>query len=71
MHSKFRKLEVHMKLHYLFPILALFTVGCSSTMPNKQEIQSVDSEHYFVDSQFDDDMAGGGWVAENKGAHFF
>ena len=60
-----------MKLHYLFPLLALFTVGCSSTMPNKQEIQSVDSEHYFVDSQFDDDMAGMSWIAKDSGTHYF
>lgn len=60
-----------MKLHYLFPLIVLFTAGCSSNMPNKQEIQSVDSNHYFVDSQFDDDMKGVSWIAkDSRSLHF-
>ncbi|MCY9824530.1 DUF3313 family protein [Vibrio chagasii] len=60
-----------MKLHYLYPLLALFTVGCASSVPNKEEIKSVDSEHYFVDSQFDDDMAGMSWIAKDSAFHHF
>ncbi|MDA0154348.1 hypothetical protein OH460_18655 [Vibrio sp. Makdt] len=60
-----------MKLHYLYPLLALFTVGCASSVPNKEEIKSVDSEHYFVDSQFDDDMAGMSWIAKDSASHHF
>ncbi|WP_122081069.1 DUF3313 family protein [Vibrio coralliirubri] len=60
-----------MKLHYLFPLIVLFTAGCSSNMPNKQEIQSVDSNHYFIDSQFDDDMKGVSWKAkDSRSLHF-
>ncbi|CDT94485.1 conserved hypothetical protein [Vibrio coralliirubri] len=60
-----------MKLHYLFPLIVLFTAGCSSNMPNKQEIQSVDSNHYFIDSQFDDDMKGVSWIAkDSRSLHF-
>ena len=55
-----------MKLHHLFPLLALFVVGCSSTMPSKEEVKQVDSEHYFIDSQFDDDMAGMSWIAKDS-----
>ncbi|MCK8074648.1 hypothetical protein MSG34_00650 [Vibrio sp. 1CM2L] len=55
-----------MKLHYLFPLIVLFTAGCSSNMPDKQEIQSVDSNHYFIDSQFDDDMKGVSWIAKDS-----
>ncbi|MFM2642884.1 DUF3313 family protein [Vibrio chagasii] len=60
-----------MKLHYLYPLLALFTVGCASSVPNKEEIKSVDSEHYFVDSKFDDDMAGMSWIAKDSASHYF
>lgn len=60
-----------MKLHYLYPLLALFTVGCASSVPNKEEIKSVDSDHYFVDSQFDDDMAGMSWIAKDSASHYF
>ncbi|CDS97167.1 DUF3313 family protein [Vibrio coralliirubri] len=60
-----------MKLHYLFPLIVLFTAGCSSNMPDKQEIQSVDSNHYFIDSQFDDDMKGVSWIAkDSRSLHF-
>lgn len=60
-----------MKLHYLFPLIVLFTAGCSSNMPNKQEIQSVDSNHYFIDSQFDDGMKGVSWIAkDSRSLHF-
>ncbi|EDK30603.1 hypothetical protein VSWAT3_25009 [Vibrionales bacterium SWAT-3] len=60
-----------MKLHYLYPLLALFTVGCASSVPNKEEIKSVDSEHYFVDSKFDDDMAGMSWIAKDSASYHF
>ena len=60
-----------MKLHYLFPLIVLFTAGCSSNMPNREEIQSVDSNHYFVDSQFDDDMKGVSWIAKDSGSLHF
>lgn len=60
-----------MKLHYLYPLLALFTVGCASSVPNKEEVKSVDSSHYFVDSQFDDDMAGMSWIAKDSGTLHF
>lgn len=60
-----------MKLHYLYPLLALFTVGCASSIPNREEVKSVDSQHYFVDSQFDDDMAGMSWVAKDSASHHF
>ncbi|MFA0154811.1 hypothetical protein [Vibrio sp. 10N.261.46.A3] len=60
-----------MKLHYLFPLIVLFTAGCSSNMPDKEEIQSVDSNHYFIDSQFDDDMKGVSWIAkDSRSLHF-
>ncbi|PMM52047.1 DUF3313 family protein [Vibrio splendidus] len=60
-----------MKLHYLLPLVVLFTAGCSSNMPNKQEIQSVDSNHYFIDSQFDDDMAGVSWIVKDSSVLHF
>ncbi|CDT78245.1 conserved hypothetical protein [Vibrio coralliirubri] len=60
-----------MKLYYLFPLIVLFTAGCSSNMPDKEEIQSVDSNHYFIDSQFDDDMKGVSWIAkDSRSLHF-
>ncbi|CAH6966473.1 MULTISPECIES: DUF3313 family protein [Vibrio] len=60
-----------MKLHYLFPLIVLFTAGCSSNMPSREEIQSVDSNHYFVDSQFDHDMKGVSWIAKDSGSLHF
>ncbi|MEZ8246284.1 hypothetical protein BCT10_16435 [Vibrio splendidus] len=60
-----------MKLHYLFPLFVLFTAGCSSNMPDKEEIQSVDSNHYFIDSQFDDDRKGVSWIAKDSASLHF
>ncbi|CAH6911662.1 conserved hypothetical protein [Vibrio chagasii] len=60
-----------MKLHYLFPLIVLFTAGCSSNMPSREEIQSVDSNHYFVDSQFDHDMKGVSWIEKDSGSLHF
>ena len=60
-----------MKRHYLYPLLALFTIGCASSVPNKDEIKSVDSGHYFLKSQLDDDMVGMSWIMKDCISYHF
>lgn len=60
-----------MKRHYLYPLLALFTIGCASSVPNKDEIKSVDSGHYFLKSQLDDDMVGMSWIMKDCSSYHF
>lgn len=58
-----------MKLQHLILPLTLIFAGCASSLPNTDEVNNIDTKHYFVKSNFEDGNAGLSWIV--KGADQF